>query len=167
MQLIGSGGPLQLNYHGRPPAKPQITLAWQQFRKLDCSGGRRSADVKLFLSPQATKCSVASTAATGSKSVDLNKRLWCRARLHPIGVRNASLNPASDQLKSTTTNIDDLLEDRRRYRISCQRFVRKSWNDIDDVIGGQWWKYWWMWLRVIREEDWVEQCEGNERMERR
>jgi len=37
-------------------------------------------------------------------------------------------------------HIDDLLEDWRRYRIGCRKFVRKSSNGIDDVIGGQCWK---------------------------
>jgi len=35
-------------------------------------------------------------------------------------------------------HIDDLLEDRRQYRIGCRNFVRKSSNCVDDVIGGQW-----------------------------
>jgi len=60
-------------------------------------------------------------------------------------VRNASLNlagkwlAASDQLKSVTTNhIDDLLDDRRWYQIGCLKFVRKSSNGVDDVIGDKW-----------------------------
>jgi len=36
--------------------------------------------------------------------------------------------------------IDDPLEDWLRYRIGCRKFIRKSSNGVDNVIGGQWWK---------------------------
>jgi len=110
MLLIGPGGPLQLNYHGRPPAKRQTTLARQQFQSNDPGENRTVAAVKdqrTLNSPSASEPRgvwVASTAPTGLKSVVMNKRLWCRAPT------------------------------------SSRSFFQKSSNGVDDVIGGQWWK---------------------------
>jgi len=85
MQLIGPGGPVQLNYHGRPLAGCQTILARQQFQSNDLVENRTVAAVEdqrtlnNLAAGEQRGVWVASTAPTGSKSVDTDKRLWCRA----------------------------------------------------------------------------------------
>jgi len=70
-----------LNYHGRLPAGCQTILARQQFQSNDLVQNRTVAvveDQRTLNNPSAgeQRCIlVASTAPTGSKSVDTNKRL--------------------------------------------------------------------------------------------
>jgi len=81
MLLIGPVGPVQLNYLGRPPAGCQTILVRQQFQSNDLVENWTVAaveDQQTLNNPSAGEqrgVRVASTAPTGSKSVDTMNRL--------------------------------------------------------------------------------------------